>query len=120
MDGKLVATVTQAPYNYSIDTTSLRNGNYQLQTKTYFQDGSVSAKDTALIVKNPMDWNQFRLQARHYFLFVIVGILLIGALVWYLIQRRGDNWLNSKMKSPPYTPNNTGNGNTPTAHVGTM
>ena len=124
LNGKKVATVTQSPYNYSVDTTNMRNGTYKLTTKTYYQDGTVASKDASVIVKNPFGWNQFRLQARHYFAFVVVAILLIGFGTWYLIQRRGDQWLDSHMGGTPPAgsgpANGTGPGSPPTAHVGTM
>ncbi|HSW79972.1 MAG TPA: Ig-like domain-containing protein [Candidatus Saccharimonadales bacterium] len=118
LNDKKVATVTQAPYNYSVDTTNMRNGTYKLTTKTYYQDGQVAAKNTSVIVKNPFGWNQFRLQARHYFAYVVIIILLIGFGTWYLIQRRGDQYLNSHMGGTPTS--SGGPGNEPTAHVGTM
>lgn len=118
LNNKLVATVTSAPYNYTVDTTDLRNGNYTLTTKTFYADGTDNVKNASLIVKNPFGWNQFRLQARHYFAFVVVAILLIGAGVWYLIQKRGDRYLDSHMNSP-FSRSGSG-GDAPTAHVGTM
>jgi hypothetical protein len=119
LNDKKVATVTQAPYNYSVDTTNMRNGTYRLSTKTYYQDGTIASKNTSVIVKNPFGWNQFRLQARHYFAYVVVIILLIGFGTWYLIQRRGDQWLDSHMGTPSAS-SGSGSGDAPTAHVGTM
>jgi hypothetical protein len=120
LNGKKVATVTQAPYNYSVDSTNMRNGTYELATKTYYQDGTVATKNTSVIVKNPFGWNQFRLQARHYFAYVVIAILLIGFGTWYLIQRRGDKWLDSHMGGTPTMGSGSGPDTTPTAHIGTM
>ena len=37
---KLVATETKAPYAYNIQTSTLKNGKYDLKTKTYYDNGT--------------------------------------------------------------------------------
>jgi Bacterial Ig domain len=106
LNGKLVTTVNNPPYTYTIDSRDLRNGTYQLTTKTYYANGGVDTKNTSLIVKNPLSLNQVRLQARHYTWAVIILILAIGYAVWYWIQRRENQWIKSQTNNQPESPNN--------------
>lgn len=82
INGKLVMTVNEPPYSYSVDTSNLRNGRYTLTTKTYYSDGKVDSVDAALIVKNPLSGGQLLLQLQHYAWLVIVIAIIIGVLVW--------------------------------------
>lgn len=115
LNNKLVATVTHAPYAYSVDTKKLRNGSYTLATKTYYKNGQTTVKDTALIVKNPFGWTQFKLQVEHYALYGIIFILLVLAAVWWWTRNHPNRWLDSH--NVPTTP---AAGTPPQAHVGIM
>jgi hypothetical protein len=88
LGSKLVATVTQAPYTYVVPTKTLRNGKYKLTTKTYYKDGTVAARNTALIVKNPFGWTQFGLQVRHYGWYLFVILVFIVAATWVRMRIR--------------------------------
>jgi Bacterial Ig domain len=112
LNNKLVATVTKPPYNYSVNTEGLRNGNYTLTSKTYYKNGKIASKDTALVVKNPLDWAQLKLQLRHYVWVIIVAAIIIVDIVWTLLRRSEKKWLGSNHTNIP-APG-------PTAHVGIM
>jgi hypothetical protein len=115
LNNKLVATVTKTPYNYSVNTESLRNGNYTLTSKTYYADGAIATKNTALIVKNPFDWTQFKLQLQHYILYIAVLVLLIGGAAWIYLRRGTNRWGGSMHTDFP-----AAGGTPPTPHVGIM
>ena len=91
LNNKLIATVKEPPYTYSVKTDGLRNGKYRLTTKTYYQDGTVDTKNTSLTVKNPMNFKQVMLQVGGY-AWVIVLVLVIAAVgVWFVFfRKRGD------------------------------
>ena len=115
LNKKLVATVESAPYNYSVDTTKLRNGNYTLTSKTYYKDGTTDTKNTALVVKNPFSMTQLGLQARHYAWLIIILAIIIVDVIWTLIRRRSNRWLKQHVNTPP-----AGTPTPPAYHVGTM
>jgi hypothetical protein len=52
LDGKLVQTVTKAPF--ALDTTLLDNGSYTMTEKTYFADGSIQEQSGPLEVANKL------------------------------------------------------------------
>lgn len=106
LNNKLVATESAPPYEYSVKVTSLRNGKYTLTTKTYYQDGTINAKNTALIVKNPFGWNQVKLQLQHYIIFIVPTVAILAGVAWYSIRRRIDRWTNphSPMPTSPAGP----------------
>lgn len=91
LSGKLIATIKEPPYTYNVETDNLRNGKYQLTTKTYYEDGTVDTKNTTLEVKNPMTFKQVMLQIGS-FAWLIVLVLIIAAVgVWFVFFRnRGD------------------------------
>jgi hypothetical protein len=96
LGSKLVATVTQSPYNYIVPTKTLRNGTYKLTTKTYYKDGTVTAKNTSLLVKNPFGWTQFGLQLRHYGWYIAIGVIIVAAAIVWLRVR-----MNRRSTPPP-------------------
>jgi hypothetical protein len=55
LDKKLVATEKVAPYTYNMDTTKLRNGEYTVTVKTYFDNGTVDTRTDKLSVHNKVD-----------------------------------------------------------------
>lgn len=87
LSGKLIATIKEPPYTYNVETDNLRNGKYQLTTKTYYEDGTVDTKNTTLEVKNPMSFKQVMLQIGS-FAWLIVLVLVIAAVgVWFVFFR---------------------------------
>lgn len=91
LNEKLIATIKEPPYTYSVQTDNLRNGKYQLVTKTYYEDGTVDTKNTALTVKNPMNFKQVMLQIGG-FAWLIVLVLVIAAVgVWFVFFRKRDD-----------------------------
>jgi hypothetical protein len=91
LKGKLIATVTQPPFSYEVDTTELRNGTYELTTKTYKADGSIVNARHTLNVANPMNLAQIALQAKHYWwLLAIIAILMVDVVTTlYLRHKNG-------------------------------
>lgn len=89
LNHKLVATVTQPPYRYHLDTTKLLNGTYIFTTKTYYQNGQTETSSQTLIVKNPFGPTQLKLLAGHY-LWLILLLLVIAAAIgaWLLYRKR--------------------------------
>lgn len=95
LSNKLVASATQSPYRYLIDTTKLRNGSYVLTAKTYYRNGIVNSIDFTLGVKSPFGITQFGLQLRHYTWAVSIAAVIIVEIVWAFVARRqGSNWFS--------------------------
>lgn len=88
LDGKLVKTVTVAPYMYRLQTTELLNGKYKLTTKTYYTNGQTQTTTQTLLVNNPFSWTQFRLLVQKYILLIIFLIFIVIAAVVAVILRR--------------------------------
>jgi len=90
LKGKLIATIKEPPYTYSVKTNNLRNGKYQLTTKTYYEDGTVDTKNADLTVKNAMNFKQVMLQVGG-FAWIIILVLIIAAVgVWFVFFRKRD------------------------------
>ena len=92
LDGKLLASVTKAPYSYTVDSRHLRNGTYTLVVKTTYSDGTTKSSSQKIIIKNPYSWTQLSLDAKHYaWISVPSGVLLLAGLgiaVAFLLRRR--------------------------------
>lgn len=87
--GKLIATVTQPPFSYEVDTTQLRNGAYELTTKTYKSDGSIATAKHTMNVANPMNLAQIALQAKHYWwLLAIIAILMVDVITTLYLRHK--------------------------------
>lgn len=84
IDGKLIKTVTDAPYSYSVDVKKMKNGTYKLTTKTYYEDGKVDSVDSSIVVKNPLTFGQ--MLAQYAWLIILLLVLLAGA-VWFMFFR---------------------------------
>lgn len=82
INGKLAATDTDAPYNFTLDTSKYRNGTYSLTTKTYYKDGAVDTSTASIAVKNAFSLMQFWLQLRHYAWLVVIVLVVIAELVY--------------------------------------
>lgn len=92
LDGKLIATVKEPPYTYSVQTENMRNGKYQLTTKTHYEDGTVDTKNTSLTVKNPMSFKQVMLQVGSFAWLIILVLVIAAVGVWFVFFRnRGDD-----------------------------
>ena len=89
--GKLITTIKEPPYTYSVKTENMRNGKYQLTTKTYYDDGTVDTKNTTLTVKNPMSFKQIMLQLGAFAWLIILLLVIAAVAVWFIFFRnRGD------------------------------
>ena len=89
LNGKLVATVTQPPFSYSVKTNNLRNGKYTLTTKTHYSNGKVETSNSSITVKNPLNFNQLMLQLRHYAWVLLLLAVIAGGAIWFLFFKRG-------------------------------
>lgn len=89
LNGKLVATVTQPPFSYSVKTNNLRNGKYTLTTKTYYSNGKIETSNSSITVKNPLNFTQLMLQLRHYAWVLLLLALIAGGAIWFLFFKRG-------------------------------
>ena len=87
INGKLVMTVNEPPYSYSVDSSNMRNGRYTLTTKTYYTDGKIDSTDADLVVSNPLNAKQLMLQLKHYAWAVILLFLIIGGVIWFMFFR---------------------------------
>ena len=88
LNGKLVATATQPPFSYTLDTRHIRNGTYKLTVKTYYKDGRIDSTDSSIVVKNPIDFTQVMLQLRHYAWLLLLVALIVGGGIWFMFFRR--------------------------------
>lgn len=87
LNGKKIATITQPPFSYSVNTKQLRNGTYSLKTITYYENGKTETSTVALKVNNPMNATQILLQLKHYaWLFILLFLIIAGA-IWYMFFR---------------------------------
>jgi hypothetical protein len=87
LNGKLVATATQPPYSYKLDTPNLRNGKYTLQVKTFYTSGKIALTAHHIDVKNPLSLKQLLLEAKHYAWAFILPVLIIAAFVYVRFLR---------------------------------
>lgn len=95
IDGKLVATETEAPYSYHVDTTALQNGKHTLVTKTYYSNGTSKSSTQDLVVTdgytkhlNVFDW-------------ILLPAIVIGLVVlFYLFRGAIDNYFNRIFQRP--------------------
>lgn len=109
INGKVVRTVSDPPYSYSVETGNLRNGTYTLTVKTYYDDGTTDSTDSQLLVKNPLNATQLMLQLKHYAWLVILLILIIAGAIGFLIFRKrgggGGDEFGGDFGSYPSDPN---------------
>jgi hypothetical protein len=91
LNGKLMATVTTAPYTYHLNTTNLLNGSYTLTTKTFYSNGQTKSVSQTLAVKNAFGFTQFKLELQKYAWLVVMLILLLiaGVIAWFVHKRGG-------------------------------
>lgn len=87
LNGKLIATVKQAPFSYTVKTDDLKNGNYQLTTKTYYDDGTVDTKTSTLKVNNPMNFKQIMLQFGALIWVFVILLIAAAVAVWWFFFR---------------------------------
>lgn len=79
---KLVDTETKAPYSYNVATGKLKNGTYDLITKTYYENGSVKQSTQHLVIKNAAK----KSAVAPISITVIALLALVG--VFMILQRR--------------------------------
>jgi chitodextrinase len=95
LNGKLIATVKDAPYTYTVNTKNMKNGKYTLTTKTYYSDGQIETKNATLVVKNPLSFRQVMLQIGSFIWIIILLLVLAAGAVWYFFFRNrggGDDY----------------------------
>jgi hypothetical protein len=81
LNNKVVATVKTAPFSYSVETKKLRNGTYDLTTKTTYSDGHTEIDNQQIKVNNRYNLTQLSLDAKHYaWLSVPLSVLLVAAI----------------------------------------
>ncbi len=92
LSGKELASITRAPFSYTVDTRHLRNGTYTLTVTTTYGDGTTKSSSQKIDIKNPYSWTQFSLDAKHYaWVSVPSSVLLLAGLgiaVAFLLRRR--------------------------------
>lgn len=87
LNGKLIASIKEPPYSYSVNTKNMKNGTYKLTTRTYYEDGTVDTKDASLVVKNPMSFKQIMLQLGGLIWVILLVLIMAVAGVWYFFFR---------------------------------
>ncbi len=87
LNGKLIATIKEPPYSYSVNTKNMKNGTYKLTTRTYYEDGTVDTKDASLVVKNPMSFKQIMLQLGGLVWVIVLVLIIAVAGVWFVFFR---------------------------------
>lgn len=85
LNGKLVATKTNAPFTYSIDTTQLKSGTYTLVSKTYYTNGTTKQATQHLQVKNA---NYKAAPTSYWWAWFLPALVIGGLIVAYLIRTR--------------------------------
>jgi chitodextrinase len=88
LNGKLIATIKEPPYSYTVKSDNMKNGVYKLTTKTYYEDGTIDTKDASLVVKNPMSFKQIMLQLGGLVWVIILVLIIAAAGVWFVFFRR--------------------------------
>lgn len=112
LNGKQVATVTQPPYSYKLNTHNLLNGKYTLQTKIFYTSGKVSLTSSHLAVKNPPSIKQFLLELKHYaWIFILLVLVIAIAIYFRFLRGRIGFWPHrgsggSTSDTPPVDPDN--------------
>jgi len=84
LDGELVATKDREPYKYAIDTTQLKNGTYNLESKTYYTNGSTKKATQKLLVNNAS-----AKRSNVGVGYAMIGLLVVGAAFIVLMRKRG-------------------------------
>jgi hypothetical protein len=118
LNGKLVDTVTAAPFTYNFQTDNQLNGNYTLMTKTYYADGTTKTTTTNLDVNNKESLKQIKLAAKHYagpssillvLIVIVVALIIARKRVSYCMRNRISQRLAPQTAAPDvtYTPNSS-------------
>jgi hypothetical protein len=85
LNKKLIATKTNSPFTYLLDTKTMKNGEYTMVVKTSYSNGTVDTRTDMVVVKNKIDASYV---ARHYgvtTLATIAALAVFGGLIWKLV-----------------------------------
>jgi hypothetical protein len=85
LNKKLVSTKTAQPFTYLLDTKKMRNGEYKMDVKTTYSNGTVDTRTDNVVVKNKVDPSYV---ARHYGVTTISTLAILavfGGLIWKLV-----------------------------------
>ncbi len=88
IDGKLISTQQTAPYKFTFDTNSLRNGQYSMVIKTYYSSGTVDTRADKILINNKVT---LAYVMRHYTVnigIVIAVLALLALILWKLVIPR--------------------------------
>jgi hypothetical protein len=83
LDNKLVDTETKAPYKFNVKTSKLKNGTYNLTSKTTYTNGTVKQSIQHLVIRNAAAHQSFDWL---YILLLAVVILVIVAISLDLVH----------------------------------
>ncbi len=105
LNNKLLATVNEPPFSYRLDTTNILDGDYTFKTVTYYRSGKRTVASQNILISNPLSFNQIRLAAQKYGLYVVVAIVVLIAIIFLLFHHRFISRLfGGKGNNPPSFP----------------
>ena len=119
LGGKLVDTETKPPYKYNINTAKLKNGSYNLVSKTYYTNGTTKEATQHLVVKNAAAHTKSSL----WLYFLAIGLVILIVLgINFVGPSTGDPFrkLFKRYTLPPLSPDANGNGPDVDIHAGPL
>jgi uncharacterized repeat protein (TIGR01451 family) len=109
LGGKLVDTETKPPYKFNINTAKLKNGSYNLASKTYYTNGTTKQATQHLIVRNAAA----RTKSSLWLYFLVIGVVILIVLgINFIGPSTGDPFrrLFKRYTLPPLSPDAGGSG----------
>jgi beta-glucanase (GH16 family) len=90
VNGELFQTITEAPF--SLDTSELKNGTYEVREKVYYKDGKTSEKTATIQVNNVANKTESDASSKltdEPWVYALLGTLLLGTvlLLWGRVRR---------------------------------
>jgi hypothetical protein len=85
LDSKLLTTITKSPYEYTLNTAHILNGQYTYKVKVYYSTGQTKISSSLINVKNP-DLTEFSLVAQKYTPEVIVVIFILIIVELFILK----------------------------------
>lgn len=82
LNNKLLIVITKPPFNYTLNTSHLLNGEYKYSVNLFYSSGRVIASTTYIDVHNPFSLTQLVLTAQKYNGIIIISVI---AIIFFII-----------------------------------